>query len=351
MRRFAVVFAALALALCISPVLAAAAPVRAVLFYSPRCGHCHTVITEYLPPLQQRYGDQLHILLVNVDEAQGATLYREAVAQYAIPQDRRGVPTMIIGDTVLVGSVEIPQQLPGLVETLLARGGSDWPALPGLAALLPVVPAAEAMTPVEAPALAETPPFLRDMPANALAVLVLAGMAVMIIHAGISWSRPGGAVPAWRDRGIPLLALAGMGVATYLALIETTGHAAVCGPVGNCNAVQQSEFARLFGIIPIGVAGVAGYGAILIAWIVAHATRGRPGVLAAGALPLLALVGTLFSIYLTFLEPFVIGATCAWCLTSAVIITALLWFSMPYRGRTAITRPVQRGGHVSARRS
>jgi uncharacterized membrane protein len=34
--------------------------------------------------------------------------------------------------------------------------------------------------------------------------------------------------------------------------------------------------------------------------------------------------GVLFSIYLTFLEPFVIGATCAWCLSSAVIMTLLL---------------------------
>ena len=34
--------------------------------------------------------------------------------------------------------------------------------------------------------------------------------------------------------------------------------------------------------------------------------------------------GTLFSIYLTFLEPFVIGATCAWCLTSALLMTILM---------------------------
>ena len=31
--------------------------------------------------------------------------------------------------------------------------------------------------------------------------------------------------------------------------------------------------------------------------------------------------GLIFSIYLTFLEPFVIGATCAWCLTSAILMT------------------------------
>ena len=43
-----------------------------------------------------------------------------------------------------------------------------------------------------------------------------------------------------------------------------------------------------------------------------------------------ALFGTAFSIYLTFLEPFVIGATRAWCLTSAMVITALFWLIAPY---------------------
>jgi uncharacterized membrane protein len=38
----------------------------------------------------------------------------------------------------------------------------------------------------------------------------------------------------------------------------------------------------------------------------------------------MALGGAIFSIYLTFLEPFVIGATCLWCLSSAVIMTAIL---------------------------
>ena len=42
------------------------------------------------------------------------------------------------------------------------------------------------------------------------------------------------------------------------------------------------------------------------------------------ALVLMTFGGTLFSIYLTFLEPFVIGATCAWCLTSAILMTTLL---------------------------
>jgi uncharacterized membrane protein len=45
----------------------------------------------------------------------------------------------------------------------------------------------------------------------------------------------------------------------------------------------------------------------------------------------MTLVATGFSIYLTFLEPFVIGASCAWCLTSALIATLLLLAATPER--------------------
>lgn len=128
MRRFVFFFAiACTLALNLSSVFAVST-VRAVLFYSPRCGHCHVVMTEHLPPVQQRFGDQLQIVMINVDQPQGAALYREAIVTYAIPEARRGVPTMIVGDTVLVGSVEIPQRLPDLVETLLERGAATGPA-------------------------------------------------------------------------------------------------------------------------------------------------------------------------------------------------------------------------------
>jgi uncharacterized membrane protein len=37
-----------------------------------------------------------------------------------------------------------------------------------------------------------------------------------------------------------------------------------------------------------------------------------------------AIFGVSFSIYLTFLEPFVIGATCLWCLSSATIMGLIL---------------------------
>jgi len=43
----------------------------------------------------------------------------------------------------------------------------------------------------------------------------------------------------------------------------------------------------------------------------------------------MALFGVIFSIYLTYLEPFVIRAVCMWCLSSAVIMTLILLNSIP----------------------
>ena len=116
-------------------------------------------------------------------------------------------------------------------------------------------------------------------------------------------------------------------MAGYLSFVEMSQSEAVCGPVGDCNTVQQSPYATLFGFLPIGVLGLLGYCMIGIAWLAAN--FGPKTYQRESRLILIGLtaIGTVFSIYLTFLEPFVIGATCAWCLTSAIVITALLWQS------------------------
>ena len=53
--------------------------------------------------------------------------------KFSIPPENRGVPFLVVADVVLIGSLDIPQQLPGLIETYLAAGGVDWPDIPGLA--------------------------------------------------------------------------------------------------------------------------------------------------------------------------------------------------------------------------
>ncbi|TFG71758.1 MAG: vitamin K epoxide reductase family protein, partial [Anaerolineales bacterium] len=113
----------------------------------------------------------------------------------------------------------------------------------------------------------------------------------------------------------------------YLVYVETTQTEAICGPIGDCNAVQQSDYALLFGFMPIAVLGVIGYISILAVTLYGKYSRGPFYTYAPAVSFLFTLFGLAFSTYLTFLEPFVIGATCAWCLTSAVcmLLLALLF--------------------------
>jgi uncharacterized membrane protein len=164
-----------------------------------------------------------------------------------------------------------------------------------------------------------------------LAIAILIGMVIAVLYTGYAMVRgfqgaPPRKLPGWTKNATPILALAGLGVAGYLAYVETQAAPAFCGPIGDCNAVQTSPYARLFGI-PMGVLGGAAYAAILACWLWA---RFRSDALARSA-PLaifcVALFGTLLSLYLTYLEPFVIRAVCIWCLISAVLITLLLLLS------------------------
>jgi uncharacterized membrane protein len=259
------------------------------------------------------------------------------------------VPTLAIDEVVLVGSVEIPERLPGLIEEYLTQGGTDWPAIPGLVEMINAQATPEPTEVAAGPAetIPETQPnsskvennplvtqpaavnvwsnVMRDPIGNGLALLVLFGMIVSMVVVLVPRRAPiGRSQPAWREWAIPVLCLSGLVVAGYLAYVETAQVAAVCGPVGDCNTVQQSTYARLLGVLPIGVLGLIGYAAIIVVWWIERRSHGLLKRLAALALVLMTLGGMLFSIYLTFLEPFVIGASCAWCLTSAILMAALL---------------------------
>lgn len=114
--------------------------VRAVLFWSETCPHCHVVLNETLPPLQEKYGKQLQVLTVEVSSQAGYELWMLAIEALRIPTERLMVPMLVIGDRVLVGSQEIPNQLPGLIDKHLAAGGLNFPPIPGLEAWVGATP-------------------------------------------------------------------------------------------------------------------------------------------------------------------------------------------------------------------
>ena len=169
--------------------------------------------------------------------------------------------------------------------------------------------------------------FMQDRTGNSISTLVLVGMIFSVVFTGGIVTLSNHVPNQWPNWVVSILLVIGIAVSIYLAFVEITQSEAICGPVGDCNTVQQSPYALLFGLIPIGLLGVFGYLVICLVWLVSIFSKKRWRNISLIILWGLLLCGTLFSIYLTFLEPFVIGATCTWCLTSAVIMTLLLWIS------------------------
>lgn len=305
------------------------AVVHAVLFYSPTCSHCAKLEREFLQTLQEKYGKKLAIVRVNVISAAGTATYEKAIDRFKVPEERIRVPALIIGETFLVGTVEIPEILPGLIQSALSKGGLVWPDLPGLdeqyAAQISIQP--ENLSTVQLMAYK----FRQDPLANGIAVMVLLLMVFSLIAAAaitlssVKAPKVLAAFPGWI---IPPLAVIGLAIAVYLSYVEVSETSAFCGPVGNCNAVQNSPYAKLFGILPIAVMGMGGYIAILAAWFFQQFGPASLRRQARLVLWGLGIFSVLFSSYLTFLEPFVIGGTCAFCLASAVVLTMILWASV-----------------------
>jgi uncharacterized membrane protein len=307
--------------------------VHAVLFWSNGCSYCNQVLTSTLPPLQDKYGSQLNVLLIEVvTQKDVENLYTLGDA-LGLTKEQVSVPFLLIDRTALVGVDEINIKLSGLIEKYLASGGLEYPNVSQLGELLS-----------KGIAFTSSDPYLHLIPqtaaptktagmALAWAIMVFMGIALILSIVMIRRAfqgKPLRELKSWLDIAIPILSIIGLGASIYLTYVEVTHTRALCGPVGDCNAVQSSPYAKLFGVLPIGLLGAFGYIAILVMWLWRRFHTDSLSKIAGPAMFGMALFGTLFSIYLTYLELFVIHAVCIWCLSSAVSITALMLLSLPH---------------------
>jgi uncharacterized membrane protein len=127
---------------------------------------------------------------------------------------------------------------------------------------------------------------------------------------------PNGPAEGTLRRAATFLASFGIGVAAYIAIAEADGGAPAClGSGGGCERVAASSHSELLGI-GVATIGIVGY-ALLLAAALLRGDSARMGGF------LLALIGFGYSVYLTWLELFVIDAICQWCVVSALIMTVL----------------------------
>jgi len=129
---------------------------------------------------------------------------------------------------------------------------------------------------------------------------------------------PAAAAKGRPDWVVVVLALLGVGVAGYLTALKLGDNQAfLCRDGSGCDIVQASRYSLLAGV-PTALWGAALY--LVIAVLAALPRTARRWQAAF----MLASAAVAFSLYLTYLSLFVIGATCPYCLASGVIAVLLL---------------------------
>jgi uncharacterized membrane protein len=126
---------------------------------------------------------------------------------------------------------------------------------------------------------------------------------------------------------IAVLSLIGFFVAFYL-LAHHLGWVGslICG-VGDCAAVQASPWSSV-GPVPTAAIGLAGYVALLGVSIAGLQPAHLESRWVSRSLLAMASVALAYSVFLTYLEAFVIHAWCQWCVTSAILVVLIFAASL-----------------------
>lgn len=135
-----------------------------------------------------------------------------------------------------------------------------------------------------------------------------------------------GRMNKWLYRISIALAVLGLLVSIYMTIYKLTENNSMCLGSGDCASVNASIYSEVNGI-PVAVVGVAGYLAILVLLLMENRmeflkTNGTLVIFG------LTLVGFLFTVYLIYIELFLIRALCPFCVTSQAAMTLLFILSV-----------------------
>ncbi|HEX9219363.1 MAG TPA: vitamin K epoxide reductase family protein [Gemmatimonadaceae bacterium] len=122
---------------------------------------------------------------------------------------------------------------------------------------------------------------------------------------------------------VAALALAGIFISLYLTLYKLGVIGELSCTIGSCETVNTSKWSRFLGL-PVAAWGLLFYIDVFLIAFVGTLERFEDEPIISLVIVAEAAVGVLFSAWLTYLELAVIHAICVWCVTSALIVTAIL---------------------------
>ncbi len=130
-----------------------------------------------------------------------------------------------------------------------------------------------------------------------------------------------------RRMTIAALALVGALVATYLTLYKLGAIGQLACGLGSCERVNTSRWATFLGA-PVAMWGLAFYAATFLVAVVGTSPRWSERRDISILLTAMSATGVAFSAWLTYIELYVIGAVCRYCVVSAIIVTLIFLVSV-----------------------
>ena len=125
-----------------------------------------------------------------------------------------------------------------------------------------------------------------------------------------------------RRMAMALIALIGVFLSVYLTLYKLGYIGTLACGSGSCEYVQLSKWGDFLGL-PVSAWGIAYYAVVVALCIAGIQERYADSSRLTNVLVYVTGAGLLFSIWLTYLELFVIHAICRWCLGSAAMTVVL----------------------------
>ncbi|MBI2436814.1 MAG: vitamin K epoxide reductase family protein [Candidatus Magasanikbacteria bacterium] len=126
-------------------------------------------------------------------------------------------------------------------------------------------------------------------------------------------------IPAWLNAVFLLVALIGFADATYLTVAYYSGLELICGLASACNAVTTSAYSRI-GSIPVALLGSLFYLSMIILSLAYIDTK---SIVIARIRSWTTCIGFGASFVFVYLQLFVIGIICTYCMVSAGTSTLL----------------------------
>lgn len=315
-------------------------PITVVLFVSTDCPHCHNVLENTVKPLLIENKYNFQVVLINISIA-GHNQFQNTIETLNIPAQLRGTPLLVIGDVYLVGDRQIPADLEKMLLEAQSKDNLLVPQVPDLKNI-PVL--------LELPSvilldhsnidqlnndgnLEEKQSFTFFWGWESIIIsLTILLLSITFLIQIITLVRKNQIRFHYKKDTISLiyliLFLTGLSIAGYLSYSELFHKDVVCLGYSGCNTVQRSEYAYLFGFIPVAITGFFCYLVLTVLYLLNY--LGVPSLqniqknIPIAVFSILAF-NNIVLLGLNLLEFVVLRALCLWCWAFALTNILLTW--------------------------